>query len=90
MCRPDNILLDNQRITEEIEEKLKKILQTNENKRTKIQKPMESNKNNSKWEFYSNTSSPQQTKKLSNKQPNLTPRSRGTKHIPKLVKGKKL
>ena len=37
-------------------------------------KPMGHSKNSSKREVYSNTLSPQETKKISNKQPNLTPK----------------
>ena len=51
---------------------------------------MRHRKSSSKKEVHSDTSWPQEARKLSNKQPNLTPRSRGTKNIPKLVKGKKL
>ena len=36
-------------------------------------KPMGHSKSSSKKEFYSNTSLPQETRKISNKQPNLTP-----------------
>ena len=47
-------------------------------------KPMRSNKNNSKREVYSNMILPQKTRKISNKQPKLTPkatRERGTNKI---------
>ena len=46
----------------------------------------------SKREVNSNTILPQETRKISNKQPNLTPkatRERENKHNPKLVKGNK-
>ena len=46
----------------------------------------------SKREVYSNTSLSQETRKISNKQPNLTPkaiRERRTKNTPKLAKGRK-
>ena len=49
-------------------------------------------KSNSKREVYSNTSVPKETRKISNKQPNLTPkaiRERKTKKPPKLAEGKK-
>ena len=45
----------------------------------------------SKREVYSNTSLPQETRNISNKQPNLTPkeiRERRTKKTPKLAEGK--
>ena len=55
-------------------------------------KPMGCSKRSSKREVYSNTILPQETRKVSNKQPNLTPkaiRERGTKKPPKLAEGKK-
>ena len=54
-------------------------------------KPMGCSKSSSKREVYSNTIPPQETKIISNKQPNLTPkaiRERKTKP-PKLAEGKK-
>ena len=55
-------------------------------------KPMGCSKSSSKREVYSNTILPQETRKISNKQPNLTPketRERRTKKTPKLAEGKK-
>ena len=49
-------------------------------------------KSSSKREFYSNTVLPQETRKISNKQPNPTPkaiRERRTKKYPKLAETKK-
>ena len=49
-------------------------------------------KRSSKREFYSNSSPPQETRKFSNKQSNLTPkatRKKKNKQNPKLVEGKK-
>ena len=49
------------------------------------------NKSGSKMEVYSNTILPQETRNISNKQPNLTAkaiRKRRTKKIPKLAEGK--
>ena len=50
-------------------------------------------KSSSKREVYSNTSVPQETRKISNKQPNLTPKAirerRTTKKTSKLAEGKK-
>ena len=49
-------------------------------------------KSSSKREVYSNTILPQETRKISNKQSNLTPkgtRERRTNKTPKLVEGKK-
>ena len=55
-------------------------------------KPMGCSKSSSKREVYSSTILPQETRKISNKQPYLTPeaiRERRTKKIPKLAEGKK-
>ena len=49
-------------------------------------------KRSSNREVYSNKILPQQTRNISNKQPNLTPkaiRERKTKNTPKLAEGKK-
>ena len=49
-------------------------------------------KSSPKKEVYSNTILPQETRKTSNRQPNLTPKTTGkrrTKETPKLVEGKK-
>ena len=46
--------------------------------------------NSAKREVYSNTSLPQETRAISNNQPNLTPKAtrKRAKKIPKLVEGK--
>ena len=57
--------------------------------------PMGFTKSSSKKEVYSNTVLPQETRKISNKQPNLTPKAvrerttTTTKNTPKLAEGKK-
>ena len=53
---------------------------------------MACSKSSSKTEVYSNTILPQETRNISNKQPNLTPkaiRKRRTKEPQKLAEGKK-
>ena len=65
MWRLNNMLRNNQWISAEIKEEIKKYLETNENT------TMGHGKSNSKKEVYSNTSLPQETRKISNKQPNL-------------------
>ena len=72
--RLSNTLQNNQEITEEIKEEIKKYLETNDNKNTMIQKPMGCSKSSPKKEVYSNTILPQETRKISNKQSNLTPK----------------
>ena len=55
-------------------------------------KPMGHSKSCSKREVYSNTILPQETRNISNKQPNLTPkaiRERRTKKTPKLAEVKR-
>ena len=54
-------------------------------------KPMWCSKNSSKREVYCHTILPQETRNISNKQPNLTPkaiRERRTKKTPRLAEGK--
>ena len=52
--RLNNTLLNNQEITEEIKEEIKKYLETNDNENT-MTKPMGCSKSSSKREVYSNT-----------------------------------
>ena len=56
-----------------------------------IQKSMGYSKSSSKREAYSNTSLLHETRKISNKQPKLTPKAvrERTKKTPKLAEGKK-
>ena len=61
------MLLNNQEITEEIKEKIKKYLEKGDNENDP--KPMGCSKSSSKREVYSNTFLPQETRKISN---NLT------------------
>ena len=67
------MLLNNQEITEEIKEEIK----TPRNKwqwKHDDPKPMGCSKSSSKREIYSTTILPQETRNISNKQPNLTPK----------------
>ena len=60
--------------------------------KTRQPKPMECSKSSSKREVYSNTILPQETRKISNKQPNLIPkaiRERRTKKKKHKAEGKK-
>ena len=66
------MLLNNQWITEEIREEIKNYLETNYNKNmTILSKHMGYSKRNSRREVYSNTILLQETRKISNKQPNF-------------------
>ena len=66
------MLLNNQWITEEIREEIKNYLETNYNKNmTILSIHMGYSKRNSRREVYSNTILLQETRKISNKQPNF-------------------
>ena len=69
--RLNNTLLHNQEITEEIKEEIKNYLETITTKHDNP-KPMGCSKIRSKREVYSNTSLPQETRKISYKLFNLT------------------
>ena len=74
------MLLNSQEITEGI----KKYLETNYNENTTIQKkPMGCSKSSSKRQVYSNISLPKETRKISNKQSNLTPKGTRERKINK-------
>ena len=64
------MLVNNKWATEKIKEEIKKYLETNESGNNDI-KPIKCSKSSSKREVYSNSISPQETRKISNKQPNL-------------------
>ena len=67
--------LNNPWITEEIKEEVKKILRDKWKWKHNDPKPLERSKSSSKREVYSNTILPQETRKISNKQLNLTPKA---------------
>ena len=71
--RLNNTLLNNQEVTEEIKQEIKKYLEKNDNEHDDP-KPMGCSKSSSEREVYSYTSLPQETRKISNKQSNLTPK----------------
>ena len=74
------ILLNEQEVSEEIKEEIK----------TLISRLIECNKSSVKREIYCNTNLPQETRKTSNKQPNLVLRvMRKRTKAPKLVEGVK-
>ena len=56
----------------EIKEEIQKYLEKND--KDKLTKSMRCSKSNFKREVHSNTGLPQNTRKISNKQPNLTPK----------------
>ena len=63
--------LNNEGITEEIKEEIKKIPRRKWQQRYDTPKPMGCSKSRSKRKVYSNTSPPQETRKSSNKQANF-------------------
>ena len=69
------MLLNNQWITEEIKEEIKKIPRDKWQQKHDDPKPMGCSRSSSKRVVYSSTILPQETRKLSNKQPNLTPKA---------------
>ena len=75
--RLNNTLLNNQKIIEEIKEEIKKYLETNDNENTAAQNLWDAAKAvlRGKLLYCSNTILPQETRKISNKQPNLTPKA---------------
>ena len=70
------MLLKNQWVNEEIKKEIRKYLKTNENENTTIQNLWDAAKAvlRGKYSIYSNTSVSQETRKISNKQSNLTPK----------------
>ena len=73
--RLNNALLNNQEITEEIQEEIRKYLEINDNKNTTTQNLWDAAKAVLRGKFYSNTILPQETRKISNKQSKLKPKT---------------
>ena len=69
--RLNNMLLNNQGITEEIKEEIQKYLEANENKDMTLKNLWDSAKAILRGKFTAITSLPQETIKSSNKQPNF-------------------
>ena len=67
--------LNNQWITEENKEEIKKYLEANDKQNMTIPNQRFSAKNSSKKEAYCNTVLPQETRKITNKQPYITPKA---------------
>ena len=83
MWRLNNMLLNNQWITEEIRGNLKTYLETKDNENTTIQNLWDVAKAVLKREVYSNTILLQETRKIPNKQSNLTPKATRKRRISK-------
>ena len=80
--RLNNTFLNNQQVTEEIKKEIKKILQTNDNENITAQNLY--SKSSSKREVYSNTILHQETRKISNRQPNFIPKTTGKRRTKNL------
>ena len=74
--RLNNTFLNSQQVTEEIKREIKKILESNDNENTTTQNLWDAAKAVLR-EVYSNTVLPQETRKISNRQPNFTPKTTG-------------
>ena len=74
--RLNNMILNNQQVTEEIKREIKQFLGTNDNENTTTQNLWDAAKA-VKREIYSNTILPQETRKTLNRQPNFTPKTTG-------------
>ena len=72
--RLNNTLLNNQEITEEIKEEIRKYLETNDNENMMTQDLWDAAKAVLRGKFISYTSLPQETRKILNKQSNLKPK----------------
>ena len=70
----NNMLLNNQWITEEIKEKNQKILRDKWQQRYNNPKPMGHSKSSSERKVYSNANLSQERRKSANDQPNLIPK----------------
>ena len=68
-------LLNNEVITEEIKGEIKKYLETKDNKNKMTQNLWDAAKAVLRGKFINNTILPQETKKILNKQPLLTPKT---------------
>ena len=77
------MLLNNQEITEEIREN-QQIPKNKWQWKHDDPKPMGCSKSSSKRDVYSNTILPQGTRKIWNKQPNLTPKATGKRKTNKI------
>ena len=73
MSKLNNILLNNQWVSEEIKEEIKTYLETNENGHTTIQNLWDAGKTFLRGEIHSNKCLSQEIREVSNKQPNFIP-----------------
>ena len=88
--RLNNTFLNNQQVTKEIKREIKTFLETNDNENNNL-KPMGCSKSSPKRQVYSSTILPQETRKTSDRQPNLQLKQleKEEQNTPKLAEGKK-
>ena len=86
------MFLNNQQVTEEIKKGNQKISRNKWQWKHNNSKPMGCSKSSSKREAYSNTILPQEKRKISNRQPNFTPKTIGKRRIkkPKISRRKEI
>ena len=77
------MFLNNQQVIEEIKREIKKISRNKWQWKHDNSKPMGCSKSRSMREGYSNTILPQETRKISNRQPNFTPKTTGKRRTKK-------
>ena len=83
--RLNRMFLNNQKVTEEIKRKIKKISRNKWQWKHDNLKPMGCSKSSSKRKVYTNTILPQKTGKTSTRQPNFTPKTIGKRITTKKV-----
>ena len=84
------MFLNNQQVTEEIKREIKKFIETNDNENMTTQNLWDAAKAVLRGKFYSNTILPQETRKTSNRQPNVTPKTTGKRRTKKISRRKDL
>ena len=78
------MLLNSEWVNQEIQEKIKRYMEINENENTMVQNLWDGSKNCSKRKVYSKTDLTQEARKMSNKQLNLTPKGARKRRINKI------
>ena len=73
--RLNNTLLNNRELTEEIKDEIKKYLETHDSENTTTQNLWDAGKAVLRGKFIAIKILPQETRNISNKQPNLTPKA---------------
>jgi len=88
--RLNNTLLNNHEITEEIKEGIKKIHRNKLQQKHDDPEPVGHSKSSSKKQVYSNSISPKETRKISNKQSSHTPKPNRERTKKKVIRRKEI